>query len=590
MRRRILALIVLVGAIVGALVLRDAIVPEAVRERLEVTLGAWIGTPVHLTGAVETHLMPSPGLRWTRAAVVDAHGVTRLDADEIELSIAAMPLLRGHVEVAGVTLRGARARIALADLPRPTAWPERLAALPPLDLRFEAATLTLETAPGTTDTVDQIDARLVRTAGNGRFDLEVQARLRGESVALDASLPTEPAASARWRIEAAAPGAHLKAGGTRTPTATLGLAGTVSLEVPEAARFAGWAGFDQYADLIRAPLRLDATLASTPTVTTLTNLHLSLADAAASGSLAVTHGAGEPALSGTLAFDTLDFGSVEPLLGDGWKAIPLDRSHLAPALDLRLSARRLKTARVELSNVGASLNLAAGRLNAEIGEATVWGRPVSAVVVGDIGIDGLSGRLRAVAKDLPAAEVGTLFEIEGVEAGSVGIGFEGEAVCARLGDCVTALAGRLRLSARNLAVTGNSPFGDVTRFHPIVVAPKGASRKAIWTQAEADVHLQRTDARIDALEMTSADARFALRGVGNLVTGAVDLAGHAFFRNQRATPPGTPAEEIRIPLSVRGTLHKLEVTPAMPEQIPQDPVAVPLAPILIIPPIAAPSQ
>lgn len=587
MKRALLAAIVLIGAIGGALFLRDAIAPEVVRERIEATVSAWIGTPLHLTGTVETHLLPSPGLRWIAPSLTDASGRVLVGADALDVDLAVGPLLHGRSEFTTATLHGGAARIAVAALPIDLA---RLAALPPLDLEIDGAALALERADGSVERIERIGGRLTRSADGTRFETNLAARLRGEPVTLDVSLPTTPTASPRWRIAATAPGVGIKAGGTRVVATPLDFTGSLVVEASEPARFAAWASLGPLADLVLAPLHLDATLAAGVTGATLTDLRLSLGDADATGSLVFTRTESEPALSGTLAFDTVDFATTEPMFGDGWKRIPLDRDRVPVALDLRLSAKRLKTTHFDLTRLAASLNLAGGRLNAELGEAGLWGRTVSATVVGDVGDTGLAGRLRAVAKDLPATEVGSLFAIEGIEAGTIAAGFEGETVCAHLGDCVDAITGRLRLSARGLAVTGASPFGDVTRFHPIVVAPKAASRKALWSQAEADIRLRGADARVESLDMTSADARFALRGVGDLATGGVDLAGHAYFRNLRATPPGTTTEEIRIPLSVRGTVRKLEVTPAMPEQIPLDPVTVPLAPIPIVPPLAPPSQ
>lgn len=591
MKRALFALIVMIGAIVGALFLRGAIAPEEVLRRLETLLAAAVGEPVRLAaGTVETHLMPTPGLRWTRATVSDTSGRLLADADAVDVDLALMPLLHGRSELAAVTLHGASGRIAIPDSAAAAGLYARIAGLPPIDLRIDGAALAVERRDGVVERIENIVGRLQRPTDGSRLDTKLSARLRGEPVSLDLSLPTTSAASPRWRIAVEAPGLGVKAGGTRVGDAVFNHTGTVTIDAPEPARFAGWVGAGPLADIVLAPLRLDATLTAGTGGATLTDLRLSLGETGATGSLALSLGKSEPALSGTLAFDTLDFSAAEPLLGNGWKRLPLDRERLPLALDLRLSAKRLTTPRLALTKLAASLNLAEGRLNAEVGEAGLWGRTASATVVGDVGASGLAGRLRISAKDLPAAEIGALFAIEGVEAGTIGVGFEGETTCAELGDCATALAGRLRLSARALAVTGASPFGDVTRFHPIVVAPRAASRKAVWSQAEADVRLQGADARIESFEMTSTDARFALRGVGDLTTGGVDLAGHAFFRNLRPTTPGAVAEEIRIPLAVRGTLHRLEVVPAMPEQIPLDPVTVPLAPIPIVPPITAPSQ
>ena len=583
MRPRILASIVVALLILGALVLRGAIEPETARARLESGLGAAIGTPVRLTGSADVRLLPLPRIVWTDAAVTDvATGAAVLEAEAIEATIALAPLLHGSAEPVGFTLRGARASL------RPEAWrltPDRLAALPPIDVRLENGRIDLALDDGRSERLTAIDGRIVRS--DGALSVDLEARWKTEPVSVDAGLPLA-SPETRWRLVVGAAGATLKASG-RLRDGRPGLDGTLSLSLPEPNRLARLLADGLARDLLRVPLTISSDLAATPEAVTLTDLSLSLGRAAATGSLALALASPGPALSGTLAFDKLDL-SAEPTFGDGWGALPLDRRLLGLSLDLRMSAKRLITPHLELLRAAASLNLAEGRLNAELGDATLWGRRVSALLVGDLRDGGLAARLRAVAKDLPAAEIGRLFDVEGVEGGTVGATFEGQVGCATLSACTGAADGRLRLSAADLVVTGSSPFGDVTRFHPIVVAPKPSSRKSAWPEAEADLHLTGTTARVDAVEMRGNDARFVLKGSGDLSNGGLDLVGHAYFRNLRATPADQPNQEIRIPLRVHGTIRKLAIDPAMPEQVPIEPSVAPLTPVPIVPPIAIPPR
>lgn len=585
MRLGILVSIAVGLLILGIVVLRGAIAPDGVRARLEAALAEAIGAPIRLSGASDVRLTPLPRIEWRDAVLTDATtGAPLLSAATIETSLALTPLLRGVAEPTSITLDGAR--IAL-DQTRLRTVLSHASALPAFDLRLRRSTLDLTLAVGRVERFEAVEGKIVRSAAALSADLT--GRWRDETVGLEVSAPLGPAAT-RWRVVAEAAGAALKAGGLRA-TDRVGLDGTVALTVPDPARLAKLLALGPRGDLLRAPATLEADLTATPTSLTLADLRLTLAGSTATGSLALSIADTEPALSGTLAFADLDLTKSAPIFGDGWRDLALDDHRPVPALDLRLSAKRLIAPRFELMRPAASLNLADGRLNAEIGDAGLWDRPVSAVLVGDFGKGGLAARLRALAKDLPAIEVGRLFAIDGVEAGAISAAFEGETRCATLGACAAAIEGRLRLSATGLAVTGASPFGDVTRFHPIVVAPKAATRKAVWPEAEADIRLAGTAATVDVVEIRGADARFALKGTGDLSNGAVDLTGHAFFRNLRAAPAAEPTDRvIRIPLQIHGTIRKLTITPAMPEQVPIEAPVTPLTPIPIVPPIAVPAR
>ncbi|MCE1238100.1 MAG: hypothetical protein LWW93_17255 [Hyphomicrobiales bacterium] len=583
MRRGILALIAVGALLFGALALRGTIAPEAARPEVAATLGAWIGAPVDLTGAAEVRLLPTPRIVWLEPKLVEtATGFVRAEAERLEASIAFAPLLAGRVEPTG--LRAVAPRLRL-DRPLPT-FAALLAGggdLPPIDLGIERGRIEIE-RDGSIEPVELAEASLAHGGVAAALDAAATARWRGETFHFSVTLPAA-APTARWSLAVDGAGLALKANGRRRDIAGA-LDGALSLDLADPPRVGALVRAGPLADLVRAPTRLDATLAVEPAGVTLSGLRLDLGPSTAQGSLALVTGGDEPALSGTLAFSDLTVAADKPIFGEGWKAVPLVAPGLA--LDLRLSAKRLIAPRFKLAHAAATLNLAGGRFNAELGDADLLGRPISVIAVGDLDAKGLSVDLRALAKDLPAADLGALFGVEGVEGGAVAAAFEGRMRCLALGGCVGAIDGRLRLSARALSITGASPFGDVTRFHPIVVSAKPSSRKTVWNEAEADVHLAGPTARIDAVELSGTDARFALKGSGDLADGSVDLGGHAFFRDQRAA--GAPNGEIRIPLKVEGSIRKLTVTPAMPEQVPPTPPTPPLAPIPIVPPIAPPAR
>lgn len=585
MKRLIAALIALAGLIVGATTLRGAIAPDEIRREVETTLTGWLGAPVRVAGEARALLLPTPRLRWTDAAVTDASGATVTTAAEIEAPVSLTALLAGRIETDGLILRGARLKLG-ADTVRSLALSARLFALPPIDLRLENARVELAHAAGS-ETIETLDLAVAHKAVGAGLNLDGTARWRGEAVALAARLPGD-AASPRWRVSLSGAGATLAADGVKTADPTARWTASTSLDVTDPGRLARLLGVG--ADVLRAPLRLEGALTVADGTATLADAALRLGRTSAKGSLALVTGGDEPTIGGTLAFDTIAFRSDAPLFGDGWRRLALARDRFGIALALRLSATELVTPRFTLTRPAMALDLAGGRLDAQIGDIGLWGKPASLGVVGNLGGDGLNAKIRAVAKELPAAELGTLFAVDGIEAGTVEASFEGATTCATLGACVEAISGRATIAANNLTVTGLSPFGDVTRFHPIVLGPKTAPKKTTWSSARALLDLAGHDARVDTVELIGNDARFSLKGKGDLARGGVELTGHAFFRNQRPTPSRPTTDEIRIPLRVHGTVQRLEITPAMPEQVPIEAPGATLAPIPIVPPVAGSGQ
>lgn len=585
MKRLIAALIALAGLIVGATTLRGAIAPDEIGREVETTLAGWLGAPVRIAGEAHASLLPTPRLRWTDAAITDASGATIAAATEIEAPISLAALLSGRIETDGLVLRGARLRLG-AEALRSLALSARLFALPPIDLRLENARIDVD-RPAGVETIEGLDLTIAHRAVGAGLEFDGQGRWRGETVGLVARLPGD-ATAPRWRLSLSGAGATLSADGEKTADPAARWTASTSLDVTDPARLARLLRVG--ADVLRAPLRLEGALTVADGTATLTDAALRIGRTAAKGSLALAIGGDEPTIGGTLAFGTIAFRADEPLFGDGWRDLALARDRFGIALALRLSAAELTTPRFTLTRPAVALDLAGGRLDAQIGDVGLWGRPASLGVVGSLGTGGLSARIRAVAKDLPAAELGTLFAVDGIEAGSVETSFEGTTTCATLGACVEAIAGRATIAATGLTVTGLSPFGDVTRFHPIVLGPKSAPKKTTWSSARALIDLAGNDARIETVELIGPDARFALKGKGDLARGGVELTGHAYFRNLRPTPSRPTSDEIRIPLRVHGTVQRLEITPAMPEPVPVEAPGPTLAPIPIVPPVGGSGQ
>lgn len=96
----------LVAALVGPLFVNW----NAYRDDFAAQASALIGAPVAVRGAVEARLLPSPYVRFRDVSA--GEGVARLEAAEIEITLAIGPLLRGDVTAERVKL--VRPRLAVA--------------------------------------------------------------------------------------------------------------------------------------------------------------------------------------------------------------------------------------------------------------------------------------------------------------------------------------------------------------------------------------------------------------------------------------------------------------------------------------------
>ncbi|TBW35984.1 hypothetical protein EYW49_15340 [Siculibacillus lacustris] len=567
MMRPAVALIVVAVLIVAAVAVRSSIAPDRLRADAERRIAAWVGTPLRLRGTAEVRLMPMPNVRFTDVAASTVDGATALGrADAMVVWLSPTALLRGAVVATGLTLSHPVVETTAPDLDGLVArLRERARAAPPGRIDIDAGVLTLRAPEGGGETIEAIDATLVQPPAGGTFEASATLRWHGEAAtfALRTPGPAATSAAGPTELRIGAPGFDLDFAGTADAQGAV--AGTFATSLADPARFARWSGHPADPTLLDGPLALSGRLTIAGTTATLAGARLDLAGDRGEGALALQFDGPRPQLAGTLAFDVLDYGSARTgVLGAGWRAVALDR--IAPPfdLDLRLSASRIVVAGLSLGRVAASLAATEGRLLVEIGNADLWTTPVSAALRGDIGEEGLRAQFKATAGELPLAPLLSLLAIPGVESGRTAATLDADLRCRRLGDCLAQLAGRLRLDARTVTVTGASPFGDVTRFHPIVVKAAAPASTSVWDRIDADLRFAGRRAEVDRLDIDSRGTRFVLKGTGDLVTGALDLVGNAFFPAFRPDPARSGSDTITIPIRVGGNVRRLETTQRTP--------------------------
>lgn len=118
-----------------------------------------------------------------------------------------------------------------------------------------------------------------------------------------------------------------------------------------------------------------------------------------------------PALSGTLAFNTLDLGAFlaafTPLTTTTGEAGDIDRSFVNHFdLDLRLSAARATAGNVNLANVAANAQVKGGFAAFDISDATVFGGTLQTGIRFDSKPEGTQVELRLLASDIEGGAFG----------------------------------------------------------------------------------------------------------------------------------------------------------------------------------------
>lgn len=565
MKRPALALVFAVALALAALALREAVAPDRLRADVERTLAAWTGRALSLTGTASFEILPRPHVRWTGVALTAPDLGAIGTAEEVRVTLSLADLLRARIRPAGVTLTAPRLTLAALPLPALGDVEARLRAVPPLRLAVTDGRVRL---PGDGDTaaIEGLALDLDWPSGDRRAALEAKLAWRGLPVRLEIQGPTpsELAAEEPTRLagEFGIAGSAMGFRGTVRAGPARHVRGEISLALSSPSDLLRRLGYPDLAGYLAADTVLVGDLAAGGDAATLTLTRAELGDTALKGALSLRWSGETPLLAATLAADTLDLRDVHPPhFGPAWADLPLDRVGADATIDLRVSVGRLFTRTLRLDGLAASLHLGEGRLNAELGEATLWGGRLSLLGRGELDAEGLRLGLRGEARALPLREVARFLGAEGVEEGSANATFTAETRCARPRDCPAGLDGRLAVAVRDAALMGVSPFADVSRFHPVALAAPSAPKKTRWPRADLDAHVLGTGLTIDSLTMVGDLAALSLAGSADLLGGRVDLAGRATFPSIRLDPDRNSTGALTVPLRIQGPIDRLEVAP-----------------------------
>jgi AsmA protein len=482
-------------------------------------------------------ILPWPSVRIDNARLDDAYGVNLLSSPSSRLNLSLIGLLRGRFIPTGVVLVGPTVTV---DVDRPpfagaageSAGPASVArrALAPLaSLRLSNGVLRLVSAKRGVDTrIDKVQ---------GRFDgLTVGDQLRFNLSAVWRKTPITVAGALDDPESAAKGEPSPMVFGLDSPLAKLAFGGSLALgdkpsadgdltaSIPSIAALASFLNTQQLPVLAADDLAITAKVKGALDTLTLGEATLTSAGQTLEGALAISNAGGRPALSGTLAAETL---ALMPLLGPpervfdpsgGWSTKPFAFEPLRTFdLDLRLSAAHLDVYGLPLADAAASIIVADGKLSATLMEAAAYGGRLQGEVGASLGRDvKISARGELVDADLGAAIADLA---RPVMTGTGRAQFAVEASGASPAAAVASLTGTASLEAADGSLLGVNLEEALrrSRRRPIDVERDLRLGGTAFDQVDASLALDNGRAQVQRATMTS-------HGVTVELGGSIDLA------------------------------------------------------------------
>jgi AsmA protein len=499
--------------------------------------------------------LPWPSVRIEDAQLDDAYGVNLLAAPAARLNLSLMELLRGRLIPKRAILVSPTVTV---DLERPpfagavggSAGPANVArALAPLtSLSLSNGVLRLVSAKRGVDTlIDNVQGRFDGLAIGDQLRFNLSAVWRNTPIAVAGAL-NDPEAAAKGApspmvLALDSPLAKLAFGGLLALGDQPSVDGDLTASVPSIAALASLLGTQPPSVLAANGIAITAKVKGAPHALTLGEATLTSAGQTIEGALAIGDAGGRPAVSGTLAAETL---ALQPLLGPPerifdrsgrWSAKPFAFARLRSFdLDLRLSAAHLDVYGLPLADAAASLILTDGKLNMTLIEAAAYGGQLQGEATADVGQDlKMSARGELVDADLGAAiaDFG-----QPVATGTGGARFAVEASGASPAAAIASLTGTASLEAADGSILGVNLEEALrrSRRRPIDVERDIRLGGTAFDKVDVSLALNDGRAQVQRAAMTS-------HGVTAALSGLIDLVAQSWTLHVNAVQTDAAGEE-----------------------------------------------
>jgi AsmA protein len=501
------------------------------------------------------------GLPWPSVSIVDArlddaYGVNLFSAPAARLNLSLIELLRGRFIPTSAILVSPTVTV---DIDRPpfagaaggSASPASVAgALAPLtSLSLSNGVLRLVSANRGVDTlIDNVRGRIGGLTIGDQLRFNLSAVWRNTQIAVAGALndPEAAAKGARSSLVFAldSPLAKLAFGGALTLGDKPSAEGNLTTSVPSIAALAAFLNTEPPPVLASDDIAITAKVKGALDALTLSDARLTSAGQTLEGALAIGSATGRPAVSGTLAAETLALG---PLLGPpervfdpsgAWSAKPFAFEAMRSFdLDLRLSAGHLDVYGLPLADTAASVIVAEGKLNMTLIEATAYGGRLQgegAVTVTGRGVQ-LSARGELADADLGAAIADFGHPVmTGGGGGRFNVEASGETPAA----AVASLTGTASLAAANGSILGVNLEEALRRARHRTIDLERDLRIGGTAFDKLDVSLALTNgrARVERGVMTS-------HGVTAELDGLIDLGAQSWALRVNAVQTDAAGEK-----------------------------------------------
>ena len=501
--------------------------------------------------------LPRPCVRIADARLDDAYGVNLLSAPAARLNLSLIDLLRGRFIPTGVILVSPTVTI---DVDRPpfagaaggSAGPASVArrALAPLaSLSLSNGVLRLVSAKRGVDTlIDNVRGRFDGLTIGDQLRFNLSAVWRKTPITVAGAL-NDPEAAARGApspmvLALDSPLAKVAYGGSLAVGDKPSADGDLTASIPSIAALASFLDTQPPPVLAANDIAITAKVKGAPNALTLGDATLSSAGQTFEGALAISDAGTRPAISGTLAAETL---ALKPLLGPpervfdpwgGWSTKPFA---FAPPrtfdLDLRLSAAHLDVYGLPLADAAASVIVTDGKLSMSLLEAAAYGgRLQGEVGAGYVGRDlKVSARGELVDADLGAALADFS---QPVMTGSGRAQFAVEASGASPAAAVASLNGTASLEAADGSILDVNLEEALrrSRRRPIDVERDMRLGGTAFDKIDASLALEDGRARVRRAVMTS-------HGVTAELDGLIDLVAQSWSLQVKAVQTDAAGEE-----------------------------------------------
>jgi AsmA protein len=483
-------------------------------------------------------ILPRPSVGITDARLDDAYGVNLLLAPEARLNLSLIDLLRGRFIPTGVVLFSPTVTVDIdrppfAGTPGESAGPASVArrALAPLaSLSLSNGILRLVSAKRGVDTaVDNVHGRLTGLTIGDQLRFDLSAVWRKTPIAITGAL-NDPETAAKGApspmvLALDSPLAKLAFGGSLALGDKPSVDGDLTASIPSIAALASFLDARPPAVLAANDITITAKVKGAADSLTFGDATLTSAGQTFEGAIAISEAGGRPAVSGTLAAETL---ALEPLLGPPervfdpsgrWSTRPFAFAPLRSFdLDLRLSAAHLDAYGLKLTDAAASAIVADGKLSATLMEGAAYGGSLQ----GEVGAAYVGRTLKFNARgELADADLGAAIAdfAKPIVTGTGGAKFTLEAAGASPAAAISSLTGTASLEASDGSILGVNLEDALRRSHrrPIDVERDIRLGTTTFDKVDASLAIGEGRAQVRRGIMTSHGVKAELDGLIELI-------------------------------------------------------------------------